>query len=70
MPTLESVLRNIIHQPDDDAPRLAYADLVEKRARTVAAFGRCVKDSPLPVPLYFSCFHAAFRMWDPDRHDA
>jgi hypothetical protein len=39
-------------------------------ARTVAAFGRCVKDSSLPVPVYFSCFQAAFRMWDPERHDA
>jgi uncharacterized protein (TIGR02996 family) len=31
-------------------------------ARTVAAFGRCVARRRTPVPVFFSCIHAVFRM--------
>src|SRR5262249_30055188 len=31
-------------------------------ARTVAAFGRCLQARRLPVPVWFSCVWAAFRM--------
>jgi uncharacterized protein (TIGR02996 family) len=31
-------------------------------ARTAAAFGRCVRQYRPPVPVFFSCFYAAFRM--------
>jgi hypothetical protein len=31
-------------------------------ARTVAAFGRCVAQHEVPVPVFFSCMYAVFRM--------
>ncbi len=31
-------------------------------ARTVAAFGRCVSQNEVPVPVFFSCMYAVFRM--------
>jgi hypothetical protein len=31
-------------------------------ARTVAAFGRCVARTEVPVPVFFSCMYAVFRM--------
>jgi uncharacterized protein (TIGR02996 family) len=31
-------------------------------ARTVAAFGRCLARNKAPVPVYFSCMYAVFRM--------
>jgi hypothetical protein len=31
-------------------------------ARTVAAFGRCLAQNRAPVPVFFSCMYAVFRM--------
>jgi uncharacterized protein (TIGR02996 family) len=36
-------------------------------ARTVAAFGRCLAKHKAPVPVFFSCMYALFRMTQPQK---